>query len=141
MIKLRDFTSGGVEFTHLQNYNPNLFVLTAERLLQLIGVGLCELLSTLLSHSSENSTKAFSYFGSLWTRDDLGERGHFGMVALDRLEDLVMFLKYLVCKSLAWDLEVRDALEELRAVAIVDEEVEGYNSEAIEILKTTDCKW
>ena len=63
------------------------------------------------------------------------------MVALDRLEDLVMFLKYLVCKSLAWDLEVRDALEELRAVAIVDEEVEGYNSEAIEILKTTDCKW
>lgn len=51
-----------------------------------------------------------------------------------------MFLKYLLCKAVAWEMEVKEALEELRAIAIVDEEVEAYHPELIHILKTIDCK-
>ena len=35
------------------------------------------------------------------------ERGELGFFALDKLEDLVIFFKYLLCKSLAWENEVK----------------------------------
>lgn len=61
-------------------------------------------------------------------RDDHPEypRGEFGIKVIDMVEDLAMFFKYLLCKTLGWQNEHQIALEELRAIRIADFEVEGY---------------